>query len=603
MVSKKILKRICSGLSAPARAYPVAYATMCLALFLPEFFGARLQDVPRILREGIVCNLQLCNVVVYVLILVCYAFRCWKKTIGNVVCLLVLVLTLALLLADYQLFYFFGTHISAYILQLINETNATESAEFFATYCLNPRFLRVLLLLPVLLVFAAVVDRVVILLARNERWKFYCSVLFAGYLLWSVAQLINRAPAFTQNVISNCDYANRKSKIGRSFMYIIYNTVLQFVQDKAEFDDASRAQDAIQATYQGGAPDYLIVVIGESHNKYHSSLYGYRHRTNPNLEQMEGLCVFNDVITSVNATSQSFKSFLSLASRDGDKRWCDVPLVPAIFKKAGYNVVFYSNQFVHDPTNDLYDASCGFFNHPSMRDKLFSHKNKYKYPYDGQLIDAYKAERCRLESSDTPNLIFFHLMGQHVRADERYPLERSHFLEKDYAYRKDLTSEQRKYVASYDNATLYNDSVLNQIIAMYADQDAMVIYFSDHGDEVYDFRDHVGRSYDFKTGGRQAIHHQMDIPFLIYSSDSCRSAHPLLCAKVERATNRPFMTDDLPHMLLEIGCIATPSYVPTRSLINEQYNVGRPRKPRAITPTVTVDYDVLCSKEDKLFKE
>lgn len=602
MVKKQITKHFSDFVMGPFKTFPIAYVTLCLAFFLPEFFGVELKEFGRIVREGLLCNLQLCNLTVYLLLLVCYGLHCYKKSVGKFACVIVLCLVIGLVLSDYFLFCFFGTHINAYILQLIDETNSTESAEFIQTYLLDYKFLKVLLLLPILAipVFAIHTLKRCRLDSRYHIAPFG-KILFVVYLLWSAGQLVNRSEAFTMNVISNNDYAVRKSKIGRSFVYITYNTFLQFIQDKSEFDKSSSAQDNIVATYMGGAPEYVVVVIGESHNKYHSSLYGYRHKTNPMLEKIENLCVFDDVITSVNATSQSFKSFLSLASRDDDEKWCDVPLLPAIFKKVGYNVVFYSNQFVHDPTNDLYDAACGFVNHPSMRDKLFTKKNRFKYQYDGELIDAYKNAKDSLEVKHAANLILIHLSGQHVLAQERYPSDRAKFKGADYSYRKDLTASQKKYVAEYDNATLYNDSVLYEIIHMYEHEDALVLYFSDHGDEVYDFRDHVGRSYNFDTGGLQAIHHQLDIPFLVYMSDSCRTVHPILCEKIAKSIHRPFMTDDLPHMLLEIGNVSTPLYQSTRSLINENYNVNRKRKPRAITPTVEVDYDSLCSKGDALW--
>ena len=61
----------------------------------------------------------------------------------------------------------------------------------------------------------------------------------------------------------------------------------------------------------------LIVVIGESYNKYHSSLYGYSLDTTPNMvEARDDSClyVFNNVITPWNMTSNAIKNIFSLNS-------------------------------------------------------------------------------------------------------------------------------------------------------------------------------------------------------------------------------------------------------------------------------------------------
>ena len=61
----------------------------------------------------------------------------------------------------------------------------------------------------------------------------------------------------------------------------------------------------------------IVVVIGESYNKHHASLYGYPLETTPMLSTMAkngSLMVFNDVISPWNVTSHCFKSFLSTHS-------------------------------------------------------------------------------------------------------------------------------------------------------------------------------------------------------------------------------------------------------------------------------------------------
>ena len=69
-----------------------------------------------------------------------------------------------------------------------------------------------------------------------------------------------------------------------------------------------------------------------------------------------------------------------------------------------------------------------------------------------------------------------------------------------------LTEEMRDDIAHYDNATRYNDHVLEQIIRLYEGQRTVVVYLSDHGEEVYDYRASSGRD-DWSLGSdpRQAL--------------------------------------------------------------------------------------------------
>lgn len=586
-----IANRTVSALARPVKLYPWAWLIIGIALFVPELYGRSFAEASRLVWQGLTGNMLPCMLISYIFVsLSCLASRA-HKTLGLILSVFFTFTALAAACMDHFLFSRFGTHVNAYILQLLDETSSSESAEFLTTYILQPAVLWYLLAGVAAIIAGYAVKKAFQRLQEHHMASQLCRYLLALYLIACSILTCKRLGGFTSNVIDNDVFASIHGDTARSFTYLTYNSVLQFVQDKQDFDRCAEHLDGIEAAISDDAasPMDIVVIVGESHNKYHSSLYGYPMPTDPYLASMDGLSIYDDVITSVNATSQSFKSFLSFASMDNGLKWCDTPLFPAVFKSAGYNVICYSNQFVHDPQMSLYNASCGFFNHPSMRDKLFSYKNTRKYRYDHELIDEYKAKRDSIEVQGH-NLVIFHLNGQHVSASERYPHDMARFDASDYDYRTDLNEAQKEYVAHYDNATRYVDSLLCDIMDMYSSRDAVVLYFSDHGDEVYDFRDHIGRSYNFDDGGAEAVHHQMDIPFVIYVSPSCRDKHPEFSKAIANAVHTPFMTDDLPHLLLDMAGISCQWFDASRSPINPSY-VVRKRVPRAITPTVRLDYD------------
>lgn len=125
--------------------------------------------------------------------------------------------------------------------------------------------------------------------------------------------------------------------------------------------------------------------------------------------------------------------------------------------------------------------------------------------------------------------------------------------------------------------TLYNDFVVDSIISMFSNRNAIVMYFSDHGEEVYNYRLQQGRT-DLKTDDTRAIRYQLDIPFLIYVSPLYASRHPQKVERIRKSVNRPFMTDNLPQVIFDLLGVHTRYYKPSRSVINEKYHPQKQRK-------------------------
>ena len=176
------------------------------------------------------------------------------------------------------------------------------------------------------------------------------------------------------------------------------------------------------------------------------------------------------------------------------------------------------------------------------------------------------------------NLIVFHLYGQHVNPHYRYPAGSyydNHF-KPDSVRRNEkwLTTDKKQKIAYYDNATLYNDAVMEKIFNLYRNKNTVVVYFADHGEEVYDFRDTKGRHTETepKPG---TLMYQNEVPFVIWCSDRYKQLHPQVVARIKQALHRPYMTDNVGQLMLDLGRIKTQYYIPDRDLIAPQF---RPRK-------------------------
>ena len=323
-------------------------------------------------------------------------------------------------------------------------------------------------------------------------------------------------------------------------------------------------------------PD-IVLVIGESYNKHHSQLYGYNKPTTPRQLAMaeEGsLIPFSDIVSSWNLTSFVFKHMLSLYAVGDSGEWCDQPLFPEVFRKAGYHVTFITNQFLPQAKEAVYDFSGGFFlNHPEVSSRLFDKRNIKLYRYDDGVLKELMANSQKPKA----NLTILHLMGSHVDYRARYPQKSFRRFTPQMYNRPDLTDKQKQTLADYDNSLLYNDSIVKAITNCFVDKEALVIYMPDHGEEIFDDKPYVsGRRHNADIDYRLA-RNEMEIPFWIWGSPKYIENHPYGWQAIQVAKDRPMMTDALPHLLLYLGGISTPLYRSELNIISPDYNTHRPR--------------------------
>lgn len=341
-----------------------------------------------------------------------------------------------------------------------------------------------------------------------------------------------------------------------------------------QLESASFRADVDSCSYR--VPN-IVLIIGESYNKHHSQLYGYDKPTTPRqvaMAQEGSLVAFTDVVASWNLTSFVFKHMLSLYAVGDSGEWCDAPLFPEVFRKAGYHVTFVTNQFQPKVKDAVYDFSGGFFlNDPELSGKLFDTRNTQTHRYDDGVLKDYDALRGQNQEH---NLVILHLKGSHVDYRARYPKSFSRFKPEMYN-RPELTDKQRRILADYDNSLLYNDSIVTAVTQRFADKDAVVIYVPDHGEEIFDGSPYMyGRMHNANVDYRLA-RNEMEIPFWIWGSPQYIEKHPYGWKAIQDAKDRPLMTDALPHLLLYLGGISTDVYREELNVISPGYDTKRPR--------------------------
>ena len=345
-----------------------------------------------------------------------------------------------------------------------------------------------------------------------------------------------------------------------------------------QIDQLKAASDKIQVDSCSYRVPTIVLVIGESYNKHHSQLYGYDKATTPRqvaLEAEGSLVKFTDVVSTWNLTSFVFKHMMSLYAVGDSGEWCDQPLFPEVFRKAGYHVTFVTNQFEPKAKEAVYDFSGGFFlNDPELSQKQFDSRNTKTHRFDDGVLKEYDALR---DTTIEHNLVILHLMGSHVDYRARYPQKTNTVFKPEMYNRPELSDKQKQILAQYDNSLLYNDSIVAAITQRFMDQDAVIIYVPDHGEEIFDGSPYMyGRMHSANIDYRLA-RNEMEIPFWIWGSPLYRERHPYGWLAIQNAKNRPLMIDALPHLLMYLGGVSTPLYREELNVISPKYDEKRPR--------------------------
>jgi heptose-I-phosphate ethanolaminephosphotransferase len=333
----------------------------------------------------------------------------------------------------------------------------------------------------------------------------------------------------------------------------------------------------------------IVLYIGESYNKHHSQLYGYALPTTPRQKALADkgeLVVMRNAVTPWNVTSNVFKEMLSTHASGSGGSWADGALLPGVMRKAGYKVAFITSQYYKSPNLGVVDFNGSFFLNDSELSRLcFDFRNRYRKAYDASLLkELDKFPR------DSFNFVIFHGMGQHQEYSRRFRPGDVHFTAADYAGRSDLSRGERQIVADYDNATLYNDKVMARLCRRFRDEDAIVVYVADHGEEVFDRMHTYGRDHDAAVSADIAWS-EFEVPMVIWFSPQAASLHAGIYRAARRAADRPFLTADMPQLLMGLAGISSPLYDERRDLLAPAYDTRRKRMLKN-----SVDYDSLMNR-------
>src|SRR5690606_13563847 len=281
----------------------------------------------------------------------------------------------------------------------------------------------------------------------------------------------------------------------------------------------------------------LIITIGESTTKHHLGIYGYHRNTTPNLAKInDELVVFNDVISPHTHTIPALEKVLTFGTTNNpsDK---ELGSLVQLVKAAGYKTYWISNQIpvgINETMVTMLSkaADYSYFTNLGGEKELHS--------LDERVLPIIKKA---LSDKSAKKVIFVHLLGTHTQYKNRYPKSFNQF--KDAPSTPFGTQQAFDAINQYDNAVLYNDFVISEIISLLKsnatpNEKQQMIYFSDHGEDVYQTVDFNGHSESIGS------YPMFEIPFVFWSNNKNK------LEKYKPFADRKYMTDDFIYSVADL---------------------------------------------------
>lgn len=219
----------------------------------------------------------------------------------------------------------------------------------------------------------------------------------------------------------------------------------------------------------------IVLIIGESARSISFSINGYERITTPLLIKEKNLLSFKDVLPCDVYTSHSVTCMMSGKGRSKFEFGnIDQESVIKVFEKNKFATYWHSSQKAFGDNNALINLG--------MEAQDFSFADKIAERIGANLIyDEYLFSDFDKDiKNPKDSFIILQTLGSHFLLHERYP---ENFAKYSPACNKrDIKKCTKEEVYnSYDNTILYTDFIISSIINKLKNENAILIYVSDHG--------------------------------------------------------------------------------------------------------------------------
>lgn len=311
----------------------------------------------------------------------------------------------------------------------------------------------------------------------------------------------------------------------------------------------------------------VLLLIGETSRYDHWQINGYERATSPCLKKRgDRIISFDSVYTVGNLTTVCVPYILSRATPDNPRLYYHETSVIDAFHEAGYHTAWIADQ--------------SFNNEFLMR--IANGCDYAKYVSDnghGDFIDSVLLAPLHQVLTKCPNdkmandLIVLHSLGCHFKYSERYPDSFQLYTPdmKGINIREMLRSVDEEaegfarlkpenmaiyknlktiLVNSYDNAILYTDYFIDQVIRELENtgRPAVLVYVGDHGENLLDDERNM-----FLHGTYSGSKYEYHVPLFVWASAEYIKSHQSKWNAMRSNTRKCISTMTLFHSLLDLG--------------------------------------------------
>lgn len=411
-----------------------------------------------------------------------------------------------------HIFLFVGD-IGILALKAVFETNISEAEEFIKSI-LNWKFCSFLF------VVCSIFVSSLIWTLRSDSEKFKMKSWYKFLMILFVIGLV--ASCFVHD-----KYKPVAARIIKAFSYYLdeKDFIIECINSRKNFSYGN-----ILDTLKTNERKTYVVVIGESANRDHLSLYGYKRNTTPLLNQIKNeLIVFNNVVSAHCQTLEVLKESLTFGNfSNGD--------VISFFKAAGFKTFWISNQF----NGGRWDNIIAIVGQSADVSKFINQSDTQStngHCFDELLLEPFQNA---LNDSAPKKIIFVHLLGSHSIYKNRYP--------DNFEIFKDHSTKNLQIISEYDNSIAYTDWILFELIQKLRKQNVLsfLLYVSDHGEDV---RDIPGCT--FFHSPDVATPPMFEIPFIVWLSPKYLSLNSQFVKNWN--VNKFYKTDKLIHSIIQLS--------------------------------------------------
>jgi len=434
--------------------------------------------------------------------------------------------------------------ISRYFIRIIVETNRIEAQELLIAVW--PLVVGVLLIWGAYIVMVCQLQNDWMLPARIRKciWLGVPMMLIVGMIgsYWLL-------PKGRGNVWETLSETSQKliMKFNKIYPYDMYLVGKQYYAERTHLRELS---EQLASFHFGITPktdtqeEHYMLVLGEAARYDHFHINGYAQQTSPSLDTIHSLFSLNALYCNANLTGNSLPLMITRADVLHPELGSSERTIVEAFQEGHFQTAWLSNQPMMEYSTRI--ATASDYHHAAISglDGGSGEPDSVLVDWANELFHNHPAPKT---------FYVLHMLGSHMKYDQRYPLEYKRFtpaIEAKDGYSVLSAQNKEKVINTYDNTILYTDHVLGKLIALLRQQKGIraLIYISDHGENLFD------DEHKYSVHGTyEGTIYEAHVPCFIWLSEEFMQAYPEKVDALRSNANTQLSADVLFYSLADMG--------------------------------------------------